>query len=429
MPAELHVRAFRTGSICAAFVAVLVLTAMPALGEEDDDPYSVYSDVTETASDDPCHCQCPEPASAPTCSRCAAELEAAERSRENIRKNRLPIPAVETRLVFDNDIFILNSTGGDRGYTNGMRLAFVWPLPVGPGSTIARWRNAHENPVKSWFFERFDVEGTPARPRIGIAAGQEIYTPKDLKIRSIISDDRPYAGWLYLAFLFEMAGPRAAMQFEVQVGGTGEWSGAKETQRFIHQNLASGSKYPRGWGHQIATGVAANVNLNLSHHLFNVQSPRDWGVPVQFLDSLIFSRTRVGTFITSQALGGLIRMGEIKKEWPVERAAGEIVPDRKIPERFRAGGADMFQVYVYGRLQSEFVLRNSTLQGLPYMTSPHTTHIQPLVHEGEVGVVFQPINLFDIAFAATHRTQETRSGLFDPGGHTWGSFRLNLYWY
>src|SRR6266404_3977956 len=46
--------------------------------------------------------------------------------------------------------------------------------------------------------------------KFGIAAGQEIYTPANLQTSAVISDDRPYAGWLFGSFTLQRRGPVSA---------------------------------------------------------------------------------------------------------------------------------------------------------------------------------------------------------------------------
>ena len=38
----------------------------------------------------------------------------------------------------------------------------------------------------------------PRKRRVSFVLGQNIFTPEDIRATKLISDDRPYAGWLYL---------------------------------------------------------------------------------------------------------------------------------------------------------------------------------------------------------------------------------------
>lgn len=342
--------------------------------------------------------------------------------------NQPPDAAAEIRINFDNDLFIKNAAGGDRGYTNGIRLSAVWPMSIAPSAAFGRWRKDGEQAFFPWLLRLLDEEGIPARPFIGVALGQAMFTPLDLEQREIIVDDRPYAGWLYVGGLFSLRGPLMQFDAELDVGATGEASFAEQSQRFVHE--LTNSTEPKGWDNQISSGLGLNLYLKGQGRVFNVEFPRSTGVPIQVFDGQFLVETALGNFLNSQALGIYTRSGWIKKAWvKPNRANGEGLTDRKIPSHIHNFGTDLFQLYVFARLQSEFVLYNATIQGLPWSSNEHTLAIMPLVHEGETGVVFQPINMVEITFSATHRTQETREGRFDGGGHTYGHLQLGLFWY
>ncbi len=352
------------------------------------------------------------------------ENEASER---NFKKNRVPLERLETRFKLDNDLFILNVSGGDRGFSNGLRFEALWSVSMEPDSTFGKWRNIAMNPVKGWFLQLYDTEMDESRPRVGFAVGQELFTPEDLRETEPIKGDRPYVGWLYVGGIFELRGTQSRLHSEIDIGGTGELSLAEQGQTYVHDQ--TGSTHPEGWKHQISTGVGVNWYLTMAHLLFNIESPKKFGVPMQLVDSEIYARTSVGTWLVEQSMGGIFRFGYIKKQWRKNPAPGQYIYDRKLPEHYGSFNTDFFQIYAYSRLQSAFILRNASIQGLPFRDEANTESIQPLVHEGEVGLVLQPLNFIDIQIGATHRTQETREGRTDYGGHTWGNIQIGCHWY
>lgn len=351
----------------------------------------------------------------------------AAESLQNVKKNRLPDPDAEVRVNFDNDWFILNAAGGDWGYTSGIRTSVVWPLDFDRQSLMGRWREGDDTALRTWLLTLLDTPEGPGRPFLGVALGQEMYTPRDLDRATVDPDDRPYAGWAYLAGLFQIRGPLGRFDTELQIGGTGRYSGAEQGQKAIHENTDAPN--PKGWEHQIADGVGVNAYLRPSRLIFNLQHPREIGVPVQFGDAQLYAETAIGTIFTAQAIGVSIRMGCIKENWVRRLEPGQVVPDRKIPNRFEPDGIELFQVYFFSRLQSQYVLRNGRIQGLPWVESEHTLAINPIVHEGEFGLYFQPVNAVAFIFASTHRTQETRNGVSDSAGHSYGHLQLVVYWY
>ena len=76
-------------------------------------------------------------------------------------------------LTWENDVFART----DRHYTNGLRVELTGRLDP---RALPAWLRGDE---AEW----------------GLAVGQRIYTPERLDEAALIADDRPYAGWSYLA--------------------------------------------------------------------------------------------------------------------------------------------------------------------------------------------------------------------------------------
>ena len=76
----------------------------------------------------------------------------------------------------------------DRHYSNGFRLG--WVSDAEDGSDIPILRDTLQ-----LLYPLADVRNG----RLGLELGHNIYTPSDTERRTLIQDDRPYAGWLYLS--------------------------------------------------------------------------------------------------------------------------------------------------------------------------------------------------------------------------------------
>src|SRR5437879_44091 len=91
-------------------------------------------------------------------------------------------------LVEENDDLANN---GDCHYTQGIRLAYL----------------LGEDRTPDWaarFADKIPAFGMKLkRPRIGLAVGQSMYTPKNIFTSAMIRTDRPYAGWLYLGGILQ----------------------------------------------------------------------------------------------------------------------------------------------------------------------------------------------------------------------------------
>lgn len=85
-------------------------------------------------------------------------------------------------LQFENNLF----SGAGQHYTNGIRVSWLSP----EGDTIKLLQ------VVRKFLEQIAQDENKST-LFSLSMGQEIYTPEDRYITTLIFDDRPYAGWLY----------------------------------------------------------------------------------------------------------------------------------------------------------------------------------------------------------------------------------------
>ena len=124
-------------------------------------------------------------------------------------------------LEIDNDSLLLRRDDGL--YTSGVRFSRSYRL-----STEGGWRSA------------------------GWRVGQQLYTPKDVRVRpeNLSPLDRPYAGWLYGGFFYNVADiDGSELAFGLDVGCIGPCAAGRPTQTFVHQVFDQPE--PRGWSTQI----------------------------------------------------------------------------------------------------------------------------------------------------------------------------------
>jgi hypothetical protein len=92
---------------------------------------------------------------------------------------------------------------------------------------------------------------------IRVRLGQQIYTPDAIEVPTLIEDDRPYAGWLYLSteYLVKREDARDTVRRDSQtavglsLGVVGPASGAGAVQRGFHD--WRGFTEPEGWDNQL----------------------------------------------------------------------------------------------------------------------------------------------------------------------------------
>jgi lipid A 3-O-deacylase len=106
-----------------------------------------------------------------------------------------PEPTARARSAPVFTVYFENDTvaGTDEHYTNGLKLSWLSADLVDWGQR--GWRQTF---VESLPF----VNRTDGQKNIGIAFGQNIYTPRDIAARNPDRTDRPYAGWSYFEFDF-----------------------------------------------------------------------------------------------------------------------------------------------------------------------------------------------------------------------------------
>lgn len=157
------------------------------------------------------------------------------------------------RLDFENDVLQLRKNDTrDGNFTNGVRLDLmgnVWKrLPT-------RFFLLEFPKSKTSKPEDFDYLYT-------FSLGQEMYTPRDIKVSSIQYQDRPYAGWLYVSsglMTVDVVRSRKITS-SFSIGVMGPYSFAAETQAFVHREISK-SPNPEGWGNQVrgALGLSYTV--------------------------------------------------------------------------------------------------------------------------------------------------------------------------
>jgi len=124
-------------------------------------------------------------------------------------------------LEIDNDSLLLRRDDGL--YTSGVRFSRSYRLGTAEG-----WRSA------GWRF------------------GQQLYTPSDVRVPAdnLSPFDRPYAGWLYGGFFYNVADfDGSELAFGLDVGCLGPCAGGRSTQTLVHQLFDQPE--PRGWSTQI----------------------------------------------------------------------------------------------------------------------------------------------------------------------------------
>lgn len=178
-------------------------------------------------------------------------------------------------LYTENDLYTIGHST-DRYYTTGQKLTVItdelknfeeefhrqWTRFL---ATWATRKAAQSTAIPS---EKIPSTAPPDRGtqyRVTYSLGQNMYTPANLHDPALIANDRPYAGWLYIAVGLQARsraeGRLARLSvWEVEAGVVGPAALAKQTQDWVHNNI-SHSPLAQGWANQLHN----EPGLNLVH--------------------------------------------------------------------------------------------------------------------------------------------------------------------
>ena len=192
-------------------------------------------------------------------------------------------------LYFENDYF----GGEDRRYTNGVKLSWV-------SGDLSDWGQEgwRQTVIESLPF----VNRPGTQKNLGLALGQNIYTPDDTSLAVPDPTDRPYAGWSYVEFSFISKTERVMDTVAIQLGIVGPKSYADETQRIVHEWI--NDDVPAGWDSQLKNEPGINLVAERKWRLYG----RTFGdtLGVDFIPHVGASLGNVQTYANA---GGQVRLG------------------------------------------------------------------------------------------------------------------------
>jgi hypothetical protein len=297
---------------------------------------------------------------------------------------RVPIDTTPTpdelRNIFtfqvENDVF--NRIGkSDRDYTSGVRFGWLSPalpdLPEGLAGLTT---------IPTFFGE--DPASSVTR-RLGISIGQNIYTPQDTDTSAPISNDRPYAAWLYasvaLQSTYKRVDPKTMQDVPVRLdtlqldlGLIGPAAGGEFVQNNFHKLI--GVPIANGWANQLHNEPTIGLT-------FERRWRTNYGVvfedPKLEYDIVPRIGAAIGNAATYASVGGTLRVGkELRNDFGPARAR----PALPGSEGFVGEG---FGWYLFVGAGGEAVARNIFLDGNTDGNSMRVSH-RPFVGEAQAGL-------------------------------------------
>lgn len=269
-------------------------------------------------------------------------------------------------LYFENDYF----GGQDQHYTNGVK--FSWLSADLSGWGQAGWRQA--------FLEALPFVNRPdTQKNLGLALGQNIYTPQDTDLVFPDPADRPYAGWSYLELSFVSKSERRMDTLSIQAGMIGRASQADEVQRAVHEWLNNAR--PMGWEHQLQNEFGVNVVYERKWRLYARSLGRMLGA-----DLVPHAGFSLGNIQTHVNAGFTTRLGfHLPSDFGVSLIRGGSAPNGPLDDadpRITLRGRWSF--FVFGGVDGRAVARDIFLDGNTFRDSPRVDK-EPFVGDAFYG--------------------------------------------
>lgn len=240
-----------------------------------------------------------------------------------------------------------------------------------------------------------DIDDPAYRKNMVYGIGQNIYTPVDTDTAGLVVDDRPYAGWLYLAFGLIWKTPTERNSLALDIGVVGPWALAEETQGLVHGWLALDNS--RGWDNQLNNelGIILSYEKIWRKPLHRDGSGHEWEI-------LPHAGIALGNVRTSVNVGGEIRWG---KNLPQDFGTSQLGATSTTSTPFDpASGVEKWGFYIFSRADVHAVAHNIFLDGNTF-TNSHSVDRNIFVADLSIGFALTRGNT-KISYAHVFRTRE-----------------------
>lgn len=285
-------------------------------------------------------------------------------------------------IQFENDFF---ARSGDRYYTHGTEFS----------RTLMGHREQWLEDLANSLWA-FDADGK--ENGVNYRIGQKIFTPDNTDATSVVVDDRPYAGYLYLsaAMLSSVSNTintRTGNLIEFTLGVVGPSAQAEKVQTGFHDLVGIDS--PKGWDNQLNDELAVGVSYTRFWREVNPAGSFNYGMTPHI--NLV-----LGNVYTYAATGVMYRFGTHLES---DLAPPNIRPGFPGLSLFRSKNQSSW--YFFAGVEGRAVVRNIFLDGNTFSDS-HSVDKEPLVGDLQYGFVYQTGN-FRFSISNMIRTKEFKT--------------------
>ena len=334
----------------------------------------------------------------------------------------------------ENDLF----TGTDQNYTNGVAFTLVshdipgtlrsecLPAPIRLHAQLIQFMNPG-----FWA----DTANSAATQNVVVRFGQSIYTPEDKTRTDLITDDRPYAGLLYMGLAWNRRKhePESSREMldtrEISFGVIGPWSLAEQTQNLVHD--VRGLDKFQGWQHQLKNEPVFQLALDRKFKEFRGAGAITPGFSA---DSIRSVGLRLGNIETSATAGIEGRIGwNLPNDfgsYPLRPGAENRPPSSasihgKSNDAAPASSRPRPGIHVFGILEAKAVAYDFSLDGNLFRSS-HSVSRRPWVAQAAVGVSAQGLLAGHGVRLAVMRVYRTREFDGQSTNQAYGSVALSF---
>ena len=287
----------------------------------------------------------------------------------------------EIGLKSDNDSYL--GQGSDRYYTNGLFISF---------------RHALEQKKLPQHLEKITYE---------LSLGQKIFNPYSGFAPDPVTQDRPFAGYLYAeAAVNWFYSNESIVKTSLQIGTTGKNSLAEAGQKFLHDT------FPfyriEGWDYQIKNELSINISGQYTKLISRLADNK--------VDLSFEGYANLGTTFNGAGAGLLFRTGNLNQLF------NSAYTNSVIGNRAKTKATVKREFYFYAKPQLNLVVHDATIQGSLFNNeSPVTFNQKPLVFAQQLGLDYTT-QRFTVDFSVILKTKEIKSL---ARAHSWGSIGLS----
>jgi hypothetical protein len=309
-----------------------------------------------------------------------------------------PPEGSEFQLFVENDMLARS----DRYYTNGIKFGGGAPFDILqlPATELLR---------------QLAPESSSAI-HLGLFLGQNLYTPKSIKVKEPQPFDRPWASWLYLGGVAQRARDNRLDTVEIDLGLVGPSALGKEVHAGWHKLI--GATQPMGWHNQIPNEPAFMVSwLAKRKHMLGSEQGVD-------LELIPHGGASLGTVMTLARAGGILRLGQHLTGFgpdTIEPGGALLQNMRRDIEPGRAHGVEW---YVFAGLDHRLIARNIFLDGTVFRDSP-SVRSRAHVYDVTAGVSLR-IDAVRMSITRVRRSEEFFSSAGGGGWQIFDSFNLGI---